>query len=253
MRIVLENKVRFQNISLMNIGPDTATYDVSIACYKMTETGTLQQISKPEPGQLVADSMIRFFPRRIKLKPRESQMLRLQSKIPSNTSAGEYRSHLYFRAAKAQPFMETGAYPAAPTDSTAVGVKLSAVYGIAIPVIVRVGNLNAKVRIQNVNVKQNMDSVRSYMLNLDFLRSGDKSVYGEVSIKFKPTSGSLVDLTVVKGVAVYTPNTLMKFQARFQLPEDVASGDGTIIVQFIGSEASKDNVLAEAEYVMTGR
>jgi hypothetical protein len=253
MRIVLENKVRFQNISLMNIGPDTATYDVSIACYKMTENGTVQPISAPEPGQLVADSMIRFFPRRVKLKPRESQILRLQARIPSNTASGEYRSHLYFRAAKAQPFMESGAYPVAPTDSTAVGVKLSAVYGISIPVIIRVGNLSAKVRIQNLNVMGISDTSRNYTLNLDFLRSGDKSVYGEVAIKFKSPSGNIVDLTVVKGVAIYTPNSFMKFQAKFRLPDEITSREGIISVQFLGSEASKENVLAEAEYVMNSR
>ncbi|MDB5152911.1 MAG: molecular chaperone, partial [Mucilaginibacter sp.] len=146
-RIVFEGQKHFQEINLANIGKDTARYVISFIQIRMKEDGNFEQIEKPDSGQNFASKYLRIFPRMVTLAPKESQVVKVQVNQNSKLTDGEYRSHLYFRAVpKEIPLGESVA-----KDSTAKGVsvKLTPVYGISIPVIIRIGEDNTKVTLSD--------------------------------------------------------------------------------------------------------
>ena len=135
-RIVFEGSKRSQTLNLANSGTDTGRYLVSVVQVKMKEDGGFETITQPDPGQRFADKNFRFFPRNVVLAPGEAQSIKIQLVNTNELETGEYRSHIYFRAEAAKkPLGEKEA----PADTGAISVKVVAVFGISIPVIIRVG------------------------------------------------------------------------------------------------------------------
>jgi len=149
-RVVLEGNKQIEEIVVANIGQDTAFYSISLIEYRMTDDGSLEEITEPEPGQKFASPILRYFPRSIELAPNESQVVRIQVRRRPGLEEGEYRSHLYFRGVPRQEPLGREA----ETDTTGIGIRLIPIYGISIPVIVRIGNLSASCTIGELALEQ---------------------------------------------------------------------------------------------------
>ena len=69
-----------------------------------------------------------------------------------------------------------------PTGEQPKGVqfKLTPIYGVTIPVIVRLGNLQATAGIANVHLEQQATAMPA--VGLDLTRTGSRSTYGEVRV-----------------------------------------------------------------------
>ena len=135
-RVVFDGSTRSIDLNLANTGDDSATYAISLIQIRMTEEGQFETITEPDPGQKFADRFIRYFPRSVSLAPGESQVIKVQVTRRSELEEGEYRSHFYFRAVPdTKPLGEQDAIQV--TDE--ISVQLVPVFGITIPVIIRMG------------------------------------------------------------------------------------------------------------------
>ncbi len=245
-RVVFEGAMQMQALTLINIGQDTASYDISIVRYRMSDNGEFEVIQKPDPGQLLADDLIRFFPKSVKLAPRESQNVRMQLKPGIAAPDGEYRTHVYFRAVdKGTPL----ASDTTAADTTALAIKLTAVYGVSIPVIVRRGNLTASVTLSDIAIIDKKDSVTTKALHFTANRTGTRSVYGDFTVDYAPPTGDKVQVGSLKGISVYTPNALRKVTIPLRLPKELALKGGRLIIRYIArSELEKESTIAEQEF-----
>lgn len=244
-RVVFEGNKNSQEVNLANTGQDSATYTISFVQYRMTDEGTFEQIEEPDPGQLFADKMIRYFPRSVTLAPGEAQMVRMQLRRSASLEPGEYRSHMYFRAV---PKENALGMDEQLTDTTAIGIRLTPIFGITIPVIVRVGDTEATVTINNLSVESVNDSTSK--LSLIFNRDGNRSVYGDLTVDYKPNNGSDMQVGLVRGIAVYTPNNTRKFQMDLKKPEGVDFTSGKLVVRYTNAEADNEKLLAEKELLL---
>ncbi len=244
-RVVFEGNKSSQEINLANTGQDSATYSVSFVQYRMTENGSFEQIEEPDPGQLFASKMIRYFPRSVTLAPGEAQMVRMQLRRSGNTQPGEYRSHMYFRAVPKESAL---GLEDQLEDTTAIGIRLTPIFGITIPVIVRTGDPEVALSINTLSVENANDSTT--LLNLVFNREGGKSVYGDLTVDYKPGSGASIQVGLVRGIAVYTPNISRKFQMELNKPEDIDFSKGKLIVRYTNAEGDAENLLAEKELLL---
>ena len=241
-RIVFEGNRDRQEITLANTGNDTARYTVSFVQYRMNEDGSFTQITEPDPGQLFADPYLRYFPRTVTLAPRESQVLRMQLRRRPDMQPGEYRSHMYFRAV---PEERALGEEDLIEDTTAIGIRLTPIFGITIPVIVRIGEVNVSVQLSNLKVSQREDGTQ--WLSLTFGREGNRSVYGDLIVEHTKPGKEPLQVGIVRGIAVYTPNTLRNFSLQLRPPEGVNLSSGKLTVRYIsGSEASPE-VFATSE------
>src|SRR3546814_19952432 len=84
--------------------------------------------------------MIVFSPRRVTLPPNQPQVVRVGVRVPEGLPPGEYRAHMLFRAVPdVVPAVAAEAKPA----GAGVSIALTPIYGITIPVILRVGDPGA--------------------------------------------------------------------------------------------------------------
>ncbi|MRG48139.1 molecular chaperone [Chitinophaga sp. SYP-B3965] len=199
-RVVFDGQKRMQELNLANAGKDTARYLISFIEIKMNGDGTFEQITQPEPGQYFASNNLRFFPRSIKLAPNESQVVKLQLVKNSQLAPGEYRSHMYFRAVPEEvPLGEK----TPGKDPSGISVQLKPIFGISIPVIIRVGENKADVSISGVALAwgEDLQPILSMVLN----RTGNMSVYGDLKIDLISPKGKITQVGDIKGIAVYTP------------------------------------------------
>ncbi len=239
-RVVFEGNKSSQEINLANTGQDSATYSVSFVQYRMTESGSFEQIEEPDPGQQFADKMIRYFPRTVTLAPGEAQMVRMQLRRSGDMQPGEYRSHMYFRAVPKESAL---GLEDQLEDTTAIGIRLTPIFGITIPVIVRTGNTETTVSLNKLSVADLSDTTA--MLILVFNREGNRSVYGDLTVDYEPAKGASVQVGLVRGIAVYTPNQSRQFQMELKMPEGVDFSNGKLVVRYTNAEGDAENLLAE--------
>jgi P pilus assembly chaperone PapD len=237
-RVVLDGR-KGAEVILNNIGDDAATYRVSIEFRRMTEGGELVDVPTPTERDVKAEDMIVYAPRKVTLAPHEPQAIRIAARAPEGLPDGEYRVHMLFRAIPpTTPVTE-------PTGEAAKGVqfKLTPVYGVTIPVIVRLGSLQATAAIANVH----LDSADGTPhVALDLTRQGSRSTYGEVRVL---KAGIKEPLAIAKGIAVYTEVT--RRHVNLAIADAYkAAATGPVTVQYVETFDDGNQLLAETQAVL---
>lgn len=244
-RVVFEGSKRSMDLNLANTGEDTATYAISIVQIRMKDDGGFETITEPDPGQRFADSYIRFFPRSVTLGPKEAQVVKVQLTKTNELISGEYRSHIYFRAIpKQKPLGEEDKIK----DTTTISVRLIPIFGITIPVIIRVGESTTKVTLSELALQTVNDTIPR--LSLAFNRSGNMSVYGDLAVDYISLQGKITRVGIANGVAVYTPNIIRRFQFNLDKVPGVNLKAGTLRVIYSAPSDVKAVRYAEAELAL---
>ena len=218
-RIILDGR-RGTEIILNNIGDDVATYRVSVELRRMKSDGTLEMVTEPTARESAAEAMILYAPRKVTLPPNQPQSIRINARAPQGLADGEYRVHLLFRAIpESRPVT-------APAPTQGVSFRLTPVYGVTIPVIVRLGNLSATAAI--ANVVRAVDGGKP-VVTLDLSRLGDRSTFGELRVM---KAGVAEPIAVAGGIALYTEID----KRRVNVPIDArfaAQATGPVTVEYI--------------------
>lgn len=244
-RVVFEGQSKIQELNLANTGKDTARYLISMIQIRMKEDGTFEQITVPDSGQHFASDYIRFFPRSVTLGPGEAQAVKIQVTKQSQLVAGEYRSHIYFRAIpNEKPLGEKETVK----DSTSISVHLTPIFGISIPVIIRSGETNAQINLSNTGFEMVNDSIP--VVSMVFNRSGNSSVYGNLKIDFISAKGKVTPVGEIRGVAVYTPTTSRLVRVPLNKVKGVDYKTGKLHITYTAPEDAKPVKLAETELVL---
>lgn len=247
-RVVFEGSQRIEQLHVTNTGKDTAVYAITLVNNRMTPAGALESITEPDSGQYFADQNLRIFPRRVTLAPGETQAVKIQVTKANQLTAGEYRSHLYFRA-------EPGRKPLGeekketPAENAGITMKLVPVFGITIPVIIRIGESTAKVNISDLALIK--EDPTTYNLKLKFNRTGNMSVYGDIDVQHISPKGEKTEVGIVKGFAVYNPNAARSFQMQLTKPADTDFTSGRLVVNYKPQGSGKIIKLADAELILT--
>src|SRR5437764_10369086 len=237
-RIVLDGR-RGAEIILNNIGEEPATYRVTVEFRRMTEAGDLVGVTTPTDAEKNAQDMIVYAPRKVVLAPHEPQAIRIAARPAQGLPDGEYRVHILFRAIPpatpvAQPLGE---------QPKGVQFKLTPVYGVTIPVIVRLGNLQATAGIANVHLEKK-DGAPA--IGLDLVREGTRSTFGEVRVL---KAGVKDPIAIQKGIAIYTE--VGKRHVSLPIPEvSRAVANGPVTVEYIETYDDSTHLLAETQAVL---
>ena len=242
-RVVFEGAKRSQDLNLANTGADTAKYNVSIVQYRMREDGSFEEITDPDSGQNFADKYIRFFPRTVTLAPNEAQVVKMQLIKVNELKPGEYRSHIYFRAV---PKVTALGSQEVQKDTTSIGVKLVPIFGITIPVIIHVGASTAKVNLSDM--KLNLVNDTTSRLQFAFNRTGNMSVYGDIQVNYVSPTAVTTPVGTVRGIAVYTPNLVRKFQMDLDKKAKVDYHTGSLKITYTSQSDTKPQVLTEVVF-----
>lgn len=237
-RLVLDGR-KGAEIILNNIGDQPAVYRVSVEFRRMTENGDLVDVATPSDADKKAEDMIIYAPRKVALAPHEPQAIRIVARAPQGLPDGEYRVHMLFRAIPpATPVVQSGA-----DQPKGVQFKLTPVYGVTIPVIVRLGNLQATAGIADVHLDHDAAGPR---IALDLVRQGTRSTYGEVRVVKAGVKDPIAD---EKGVAVYTE--VGKRHVTIPIMKShLSDASGPVTVEYIETYDDGTHLLAQTQAVL---
>ncbi|MBC7866296.1 MAG: hypothetical protein H7X88_02070 [Gloeobacteraceae cyanobacterium ES-bin-316] len=240
-RIVFEGNKQREEINLVNIGTDTATYSISFMQYTMKEDGSFVFIETPAAGQMFADTFLRIFPRKVTLAPREPQVISLQCRRGPSMVPGEYRSHLYFRSEKntTPTGLENNT-----ADSTKLKIQLIPVFGLSIPVIIRMGDVNVNAGLQNFKLETLPDQTQ--IMHLSIMRTGNMSIYGDIIIQHFPADGKPVDIGRVTNVGVYTTTDKRNIMVKLKNGTNKLT-PGKLKIQYLTKTEKNTIIHAEGE------
>jgi hypothetical protein len=243
-RVIFEGAKRYEELNLANTGKDTARYVISLMHLRMKTDGGFEEISQPDSGEAFADRFIRFFPHSVMLGPGESQVVKIQLTKISELTPGEYRSHLYFRAIPDNaPLGEEG-----PAKDSGISIRLIPVFGISIPVIIRNGASTTQVKLSDLSIEMVEDTIP--ILTMTFHRTGNMSVYGDISVYYTSASGKTTLAATAKGIAVYTPNISRGFRLTLDKKNDINYHSGRLSVEYSTGEDNHPIRIAGADLVL---
>ena len=201
-RIVFDGRRPYSTLTLANTGEGPAAYRLSLVRMRMSITGEITPVDTPATGEAFADTLVRFSPHQFEVAPRSFQVVRLLVRIPPGLPEGEYRSHLLIQEIPVPgPNQEMVA-----SNQSGIQIRLTPVFGTAIPVIVRKGQPAAQVSFADLRYRPGTTPHEKSSLTLKLVRAGERSIFGDLEcFAVRPGHQPRV-IGVLKGIAVYTPN-----------------------------------------------
>jgi len=244
-RVLFEGQKKIQELNLANTGKDSAHYLISMLEIRMNNDGTFDQISVPDSGQNFASNYIRFFPRSVALGPGEAQTIKIQITKQNQLVPGEYRSHIYFRAVpEEKPLGEKEIRK----DTSGISVRLIPIFGISIPVIIRVGESTSAVNFSNTSFELLHNDTP--VLNMVFNRTGNMSVFGDLKIDFISSQGKITRVGEIQGIAVYTPTSSRHIKITLEKIAGIDYKTGKLHIVYKTPSDAKSLKIAETELVL---
>jgi hypothetical protein len=240
-RLVLDGR-RGGEVILSNIGAEEATYRVALELRRMTSEGELERVDDLEANvsEKAALEMIRYAPRRVTLPPNEPQAIRISARPGADLPDGEYRVHMSFSALpKVQP-------ASAVDEAAAAGefaIRLTPIYGITMPIIIRKGELQVTAALANPRVEQTPEGTA---FAVDINRNGTASVYGDLLVY---PQGSGEPVFVARGIGVY-PEIAVRQSAFGITPEQAALLRGPMRVELRDPVAIGGALIASVDAVI---
>ena len=154
---------------------------------------------------------------------------------------------VFERVADVSPNDSIGARADKP--ATAVEVKISALIGVSIPVIVREGETTATVALTHLALDRSAPALPA-VLTCEIERTGSRSVYGDFVVTFRGASGNEKTISRAQGVAVYTPNPMRRIKLDLQADAGAELRNGVITVVFRQRPEDGGGVLARGELIV---
>ncbi|WP_153913593.1 molecular chaperone [Shewanella sp. TC10] len=207
-RVELDNKRDKSAVfSLVNKSSETSRYEIYLEDKRLLDSGEFELLeSDVTPTSLTP--FTRYSPRRVSLSPEQGARVRLAVRPPKDIQAGEYRSYIVFHQIPLAPTSETDAN----TPSDTMKLSVTAYLRIAIPVIMRVGQLTAELTIES-NGLNTQDGKQQ--LIVEIAREGQRSSYGDVEVFDADTNELLGSL---KNASIYTENERRSFAITLNEP-----------------------------------
>ncbi len=243
-RIVLEGDKRTGEVVLHNNSNREMTYRVFFKNLRMDKNGAYQEVAHGTPGEKFAAEFIRFAPRQITVPPRSSRSVRLLARKPQGLKPGEYRSHLFFQSLPPPTLGEDIERTTLASDE--LKIRFVAVLAISIPVIVRHGDLSAKVGLADLSLESTDSNEAPPLLSAKILRKGNRSVFGDISIFFKDKQGGRMKVGQVGGLSVYAPNASRHLKIPLNFPAGMRPERGSLHVVYRERREEGGTVLAKA-------
>lgn len=207
LRLLFDARTRSATVFLSNRSPETATYRIALVNRRMLEDGSIVVAEEARPGEYFADDLIRFSPRRVTIAPFGSQTIRLLVRRPRGEFPEdvEFRTHLSIRSIPQTPLLQDLESQERIASEGQLSVKAVATIETVIPLLLRLGNPQATIRITDPVLDPSGSQAGYPILQLDLVRSGARSVYGDLEVTHIAADGKETQVHQAKGLAVYYP------------------------------------------------
>ena len=265
-RVIFEGAKRTEAVYVFNQGTAPVTVDVTLADNVMLPSGEIVPVEKvgekgPEAAAVAAKlhsarNLILATPSRLTLLPGRGKTIRLRADAPDAAAgASEFRTHLVVTSLPS-PDMGLTADAAAATQPGVLVMRVQALFGVSIPLIVRSGGAGATASLGAIAIEHDMappangqPARQVPVLAMSLGRAGAASVYGNIEVRSSTSaakggkSGELIGL--IRGIAVYPE--IERRQVRVALIREPRRGETLTATFFVddgrpGSELARKSL-----------
>lgn len=235
-RLAFSERDRTASVTLINSGNKTQTYRLEWINQIATAEGGYQLLKDGElNGFPSAAEFLRVSPRQVTLRPNERQTVKVMVRRPRDLADGEYRSHLQFTALPPQE---------QESDNSQMSIKLNLLLSYNIPVMVRQGDIDANVAIEQVTLLPQLSANNAATIAVRLNHEGKHSTTGRLRAFWSKQGGNReYPVGVLNGLNVY-PDTKQR-DAKIVWPDFDVSGSGFLKVIYEGEGEFKNRILAE--------
>jgi P pilus assembly chaperone PapD len=177
--VVIEGRERSSEVTIINLSNKVNSYDLGILNYRQDENGVYTTLDTPLSPLFDPKDIVRMSPKEFTLIGLAKQKVRISLRKPADLPDGEYRFHILARGSEVNPTDDTD-------NGAQVSVKINV--GVAIPVIVRHGNVSATGKLTDFKLVGSSKS-ESGKPEFEFLatREGNASTLGRVEAFWSPS------------------------------------------------------------------
>jgi len=253
-RLTFSRGERTAAVYIFNRGTSAATFDISLVERVMLPDGSIRGASEagsdptlrgPVERLRSAKGMVVATPRRATLAPGAGQTIRVRVSPPVDAASAEYRSHLTVATVPPRDAGVT-AEDAASGRGDQLTFRITTIYGLSIPVIIRTGAVDARGEIRNVRLAEAMLSPdglappkATLVVKFDLARTGSSSLFGNVEVRGRGRQ----PLATARGFGVYTEVESRSIQIPLQ--RRPARGE-TLEILFLDDDAAPGRTIARA-------
>src|SRR5260221_10740016 len=189
--LVFDGEAGTKALTVKNTGAKEQVYRVSLHNFRMSPDGRMVSAENPGKDEHFAAGMVRYSPRELVLAPGGSEVVRFQV---ATLRPGEYRTHVLV-----QQVPDVDALQASPFQhDDSVSMDLQAVFGVAIPLILRQGDLPTAVTFGEARLTALPDGAPAVAVRLE--RAGARPERGgRLLLRNRPEEGAR------GGVVPYAP------------------------------------------------
>jgi len=219
-KLVIENRERSGEVIILNLSDEIHDYDLDAIHYRQNEDGAYEILEAPLSPLFDPRDVIRMSPQRFQLSGKGRQKVRLSLRKPSDLPEGEYRFHLRAKADKREQDKQA---------NENVGISMNIKFGIAIPIIIRHGDLSATGTIGNFElVGPSRSASGKPELKFTASRQGNASTLGRVDVAWAADGQNFEDIGFITNFNIFT-----EIDKRFgAVPLDKLPSGGTVRVLY---------------------
>jgi len=259
-RITVDPARRNATVLVVNQGNVPVTIDITMIDRIMQPDGQIVAVEdaskKPALAPIIAQlhsakDLLQISPRRVTLQPGKAQTIRLRlASLPEGEKAAEYRSHLTVTTVPPPDSGVTAEAAANAAQNRQLSFRISAVYGVSIPAIVRTSTAAPAAQLANLHLtsvevpdKPDQPPKKVTALALDIVRQGPNSLYGVIEIRSERQKKGDTPLGFARGVGVYPE--IDHRSVMIPLTRAPAAGE-KLDVTFTDDDTSPGKVLAKS-------
>lgn len=227
--IVMEERDRAAEITVLNLSSEVRDVEVDIIDYRqLTPEGNYEPLSSPLNPAFNHQDIVRFSPRTFTLGPNGKQKVRISLRKPADLADGEYRFH-----ARALSYPHD---PKSPEGEGRMRIQVGMNVGIAIPVIVRNGELSAESKLSEFELlTPSQANSTKPALKFKAARDGNASTLGQITVGWAKDGNNYEQIGIITNFNVFT-----EINERIgKVPLDVFPTSGTLRVSYTDAVTGK--------------
>ena len=202
LRVIMNDKQRSTTVSLKNSTTEEQTYTLKAVFYNMKPTGGLVMSKTPKQEESSLVKNLKFSPRRVTLRPGESQVVRIIVKNTGSLESGDYRAHL-----RVVPDVKKLSSNANPNQAA---LLLQGRVAVSVPIIYFKGKKEAKGEISNLKLLDEKE--KGIFFELDLKNIGKNFLLGDMEIYITDNSNNKELIGNLNGISSYIKERKVKFK-----------------------------------------
>ncbi|WP_299268904.1 hypothetical protein [uncultured Psychrosphaera sp.] len=205
LRVFIDNKSNKQDFTLLNRGNESESCQISLIDYNVAEDGSLTALEQNKRTSNSAQPYVRLSPKRVTIKPQQSQKLKIIARGYRKAESNELHSYLSIACKPS----DDGLLFKDETNSKYKTPSIRPVMISRIPIIIRKQQVPVNIDFTDITFTTKGEKT---LLNFTLLKEGERSIYGK--LKLLDETGE--QIAIKSSVSAYIQAKAIKHTLQFK-------------------------------------